>query len=75
MTTMHIAEAEAIRDFAGLLAHVRRGAEVAIEGESSTIAIVQAPLPPRRTIEECVALQPADSTAFIDESFAHDSRA
>jgi len=29
-------------------------------------------LPPHRTIEECIALLPADSTATIDEDFARD---
>jgi hypothetical protein len=30
------------------------------------------PAPPRRSIEECIALLPADSPATIDEDFAGD---
>jgi hypothetical protein len=64
MATIHISEAAAVvRDFAGLLAHVRLGAEVVIESGTP---------PPRRSIEECIALLPADSTATIGEDFVSD---
>jgi antitoxin (DNA-binding transcriptional repressor) of toxin-antitoxin stability system len=38
MSTIHITEAEAIRDPAAMFAHVRAGAEVIIEDENSTFA-------------------------------------
>jgi len=72
MATFHISEAEAMRDFGALLAHVRAGAEVVIENNLCPVAVLHSPAPPRRSIEECIALLPADSTATIDEDFAED---
>jgi antitoxin (DNA-binding transcriptional repressor) of toxin-antitoxin stability system len=72
MATFHISEAEATRDFADLLARVRAGAEVVIESDAYPIAVLHTPAPPRRSIEECIALLPADSPATIDEDFAGD---
>ena len=70
MATIRISEADAARDFAGLLARVRAGAEVVIESDAYPVAVLHAPAPARRSIEECIALLPADSTATIDEDFA-----
>jgi antitoxin (DNA-binding transcriptional repressor) of toxin-antitoxin stability system len=72
MATIHISEAEAARDFAGLMARVRAGAEVVIEDGPLTVAVLHAPTPPSRSIEECIALLPEDSPAIIDEDFARD---
>ena len=72
MATFHISEAEAARDFAGLMARVRAGAEVVIESDAYPVAVLHTPAPPRRSIEECIALLPEDSTATIDEDFARD---
>jgi antitoxin (DNA-binding transcriptional repressor) of toxin-antitoxin stability system len=72
---IHISEAEAARDFAGLMAHVRAGAEVVIESGQLPIAVIHAPLPPRRTISECIALLPEGSTAVMDADFAKDVEA
>ena len=72
MATIHISAAEAARDFTALLAHVRAGAEVIIEDGSLTVAVLHTPAPPRRSIEECIALLPEDSPATIDEDFARD---
>ncbi len=72
---IHISEAEAASDFAGLLARVRAGAEVVIESDKQPVAIIHAPVPPRRSISECIALLPAESTATIDSDFANDVRA
>lgn len=72
---IHVSEAEAARDFAGLLARVRAGAEVIIERGKLPIAVIHAPAPPRRTISECIALVPADSTAVMDADFAKDVEA
>jgi antitoxin (DNA-binding transcriptional repressor) of toxin-antitoxin stability system len=41
MATIHISEAEAARDFAGLMARVRAGAEVVIESDSRAVAILR----------------------------------
>lgn len=72
MATIHIPEAEAARNFAALMAHIRAGAEVVIQNGAFPVAVLHAPVPPRRTIEECVALLPEDSPATIDEDFARD---
>jgi antitoxin (DNA-binding transcriptional repressor) of toxin-antitoxin stability system len=75
MATFHISEAEAARNFAGLMDYVRAGTEVVIESDAYPVAVLHTPAPPRRSIEECIALLPADSPATIDEEFASDVRA
>jgi antitoxin (DNA-binding transcriptional repressor) of toxin-antitoxin stability system len=72
---IHISEAEAASDFAGLLARVRAGAEVVIENGEHPVAVLHAPVPPRRSISECIALLPEGSTATIDADFAKDVKA
>ena len=74
---VHISEAEAASDFASVLARVRAGAEVVIESKDGKLplAVVHAPVPPRRTISECIALLPEDSTAVMDADFARDVEA
>jgi len=75
MATIHISEADAVRDFAGLLAHVRLGVEIVIENGAYPPAVLRTAAPLRRSIEECIALLPADSPATIDEEFASDVEA
>jgi len=77
METIHISEAEAARDFAGLMAHVRAGAEVIIESGSVPVAVVRVSAPPRRSISESIALAEARSrelgyTPVMDAEFAAD---
>jgi len=71
---IHISAAAA-NDFAGLLARVRAGAEVVIESGKLPVAVIHAPAPPSRTISECIALLPEDSTAVMDADFAKDVEA
>ncbi len=40
---IHVSEADAAKDFAGLLARVRSGAEVIIENGKTPVAVVHAP--------------------------------
>lgn len=68
--TIRISEAEAASNFASLLARVRAGAEIVIERDKHPIAVLHAPIPSPRTISECIASLPEDSTATIDEDFA-----
>ena len=49
-----------------------RGAEVVIENDARPVAFLLAAEPVRRTISECIALLPEDSTAIIDPDFAKD---
>jgi antitoxin (DNA-binding transcriptional repressor) of toxin-antitoxin stability system len=72
---IRVSEAEAASDFAGLLARVRAGAQVVIESGQLPVAVIHAPVPPRRSISECIALLPEDSTATIDAEFARDVEA
>jgi antitoxin (DNA-binding transcriptional repressor) of toxin-antitoxin stability system len=72
MAPIHISETEAVRDFASLMARVRAGADIVIEDGNLPVAVLSAPVPPRRSIEECIALLPEDSPALIDEDFARD---
>ena len=74
---IHISEMEATSNFADVLARVRAGAEVVIESERGKlpVAVIHAPAPPRRTISECIALLPEDSTAVMDADFAKDVEA
>jgi antitoxin (DNA-binding transcriptional repressor) of toxin-antitoxin stability system len=41
MAVIHISEADAARDFPGLLARVRAGAEIVIESEARAVAVVR----------------------------------
>jgi antitoxin (DNA-binding transcriptional repressor) of toxin-antitoxin stability system len=75
MARVHISEAEAASDFAGLMAKVRAGAEVVIENAKVPVAVMRAPAPERRTLAECIAMLPEGSTATIDENFAGDIEA
>jgi hypothetical protein len=78
MATIHISEAEAAGDFAGLMARVHSGAEVVIESGAYPPTVLRTATPPRRSIgysEESVALLPADTTATIGEGFASDDAA
>jgi antitoxin (DNA-binding transcriptional repressor) of toxin-antitoxin stability system len=73
---IHISEADAATtNVATLLAHVRAGSEVIIENGTRPVAVVHATEPVRRTISECIALLPEDSTATIDPDFAKDVEA
>jgi len=70
---IHISEAEATSNFSALLARVRVGAEIVIESGKLPVAVIHSPVPPRRSISECIALLPEDSTATIDADFAKDA--
>jgi antitoxin (DNA-binding transcriptional repressor) of toxin-antitoxin stability system len=72
---IHISEAEAANDFAVLLSQVRAGAEIVIESGNLPVAVIHPPVPPHRSISECITLLPEDSTATIDADFARDVEA
>ena len=72
---IHISEAEAASDFALVMARVRAGAEIVIENGKRPVAVLHGAEPVRRTISECIALPPEDSTATIDPDFAKDVEA
>lgn len=74
---LHVSEAEAERDLAAILQHVRTGAEVVIERHAQPVAVIRAPGPVRRTISECIALAEAHEketgqVPVFDADFATD---
>jgi antitoxin (DNA-binding transcriptional repressor) of toxin-antitoxin stability system len=77
MATIHISEAEAIRDFAGLMARVRSGVEVVIENEARAVAILRPAGPaPGRLLSEALATANArGSSVVLDGSFGSDLEA
>jgi antitoxin (DNA-binding transcriptional repressor) of toxin-antitoxin stability system len=77
MATIHISEAEAIRDFAGLLARVRAGAEVVIESGIYPAAVLHtvAELPLRRLSESLRMAKELGSSVTLDGGFSRDLEA
>ena len=74
---IHITEAEAATKFAEVLARVRAGVEVVIEHDKLPVAVIHAPVPPRRTISECIALakvheKETGEVPVMDADFAAD---
>jgi antitoxin (DNA-binding transcriptional repressor) of toxin-antitoxin stability system len=79
METIHISEDEAARDFAGLMARVRAGAEVVIESGSAPVALDSPAALPRRSISESIALAEARTKergypVAMDKDFAADMK-
>lgn len=77
MATIHISEADAARDFPGLMAHVRAGTEIIIESDSHPAAILRAADPPHRSISESIALakkheEETGEAPVLDPDFAAD---
>ena len=78
METIHISEDEAARDFAGLMARVRAGAEVVIENANSPAVVLRAAEQPRgRLLSESIALAEAHARELgyepvMDAEFAAD---
>jgi antitoxin (DNA-binding transcriptional repressor) of toxin-antitoxin stability system len=57
MATFHISETEAVRDFPGLLARVRAGAEIVIESDASPAVVLRPAASPRgRLLSESMVL-------------------
>ena len=71
---IHMSEAEASRDFAGVLARVSEGSNIVIENGSRPVAIVSPPAPqPGRLLSESIELAKAHgSTVTLDGDFARD---
>jgi antitoxin (DNA-binding transcriptional repressor) of toxin-antitoxin stability system len=75
---IHISEEEAARDFAGLMNHVRAGAEVVIESEGGKlpVAVLRPAEPHVRLLSESLRLAKEHaSTATLDGDFARDLEA
>jgi antitoxin (DNA-binding transcriptional repressor) of toxin-antitoxin stability system len=75
MAVIRISEADAARDFAGLMAQVRLGSEVVIENEARAVAVVRPAVPadPGRLLSELIAAAELHgSSALLDGAFARD---
>ena len=77
MAVIHISEADAARDFAGLMARVRAGAEIVIDNAASAAVVLRvASEPPVRRLSESLRLaREHRSTATLDGDFARDVEA
>ena len=74
---IHISEAEAASNFAGVLARVREGAEVVIESGKLPVAVVRPAEPHVRLLSESIALAKAHAKELgyeptLDPDFAAD---
>jgi hypothetical protein len=73
---IHISEAEAANDFAGVLARLRAGAEIVIEGREPVVVLRAEPAR-GRAISDCIALAKAHEeetgkAPVLDPDFAAD---
>lgn len=75
MEPLRISEADLAKDIGAILQRVETGAEFIIERDAHPAAVIRPVEPVRRTISECIALLPGDSTATIDADFATDVQA
>jgi len=77
MATIHISEAEAASNFAGLMARVRSGVEVVIENDASPAVVLRVATekPLRRLSESLRLAREHGSTATLDGGFAADLEA
>ena len=76
MPVIHISEAEAARDFSGVLAQVRAGAEIVIESGDRPVAVIK-PAPMDASLSATIARLDASSEALgyvpvMDAEFAAD---
>jgi len=73
---IHISEAEAVSDFASLMASVRAGAEVVIEKDARPVAVVSPAEPGVRMLTESLRLaREHASTVTLDDGFGKDVEA
>jgi prevent-host-death family protein len=70
---IHISEAEATRDFAGVLARVRAGVEIVIGDDARPVAVVHPAEPHIRLLSESLRLAKEHaSTLTLDADFPSD---
>ena len=77
MATIHISEADAARDFAGLMARVRAGVDVVIDDTSPAVKLSIVAARPGRLLSESIALAEAHAKELgyepvMDAEFAAD---
>jgi antitoxin (DNA-binding transcriptional repressor) of toxin-antitoxin stability system len=73
MATVHMSEAEVVKDIAAVLAKVRQGVEVVIEQDHRAVAVIKPSKLGGRMISEVIAdLKARGSCAVMDDDFARD---
>jgi len=72
MSSLHLTEAELMRDLASALDRVQSGIEIVIERNARPLAVLRAAEPRRRKLSEIAASLSAQSTATLDGSYAAD---
>lgn len=77
MAIVHISDADAARDLAGIMARVSAGEEVIIDNGTVTVAMVPSAVPSRRTVADCIALakvheEQTGEAPVLDPDFAAD---
>ena len=75
MATVRISEADAVRNFAGLMARALAGEEIVIESGSGNIVLCKQSFSQHRTIKEILALLPDDDSMRMGSDFADDVEA
>lgn len=72
MSTLHLTEAELVRDLASVLDRLQSGLEIVIERDARPVAVLRAAEPRRRRLSEIAASLSAESTAALDPDYAAD---
>jgi antitoxin (DNA-binding transcriptional repressor) of toxin-antitoxin stability system len=72
MATIQLSDPTTASDLSTLLDRVRQGEEILFQDGDHAVAVLHAPLPLRRSIDESLALMPEHSSAVMDEDFAKD---
>jgi len=72
MPTVHMTEAEVVRDIASVLDKVRQGVEIVIERDHRAVALIKPSGAEGRMISEVIAeLKARGSDAVMDDDFAN----
>ncbi len=71
MAVIHITESELARDIGSFLDQVQAGAEIAVERNDSSVAVLHGQRKPR-LLSEMIASMDENSTARLDSEFAAD---
>jgi antitoxin (DNA-binding transcriptional repressor) of toxin-antitoxin stability system len=69
---VRISEGDLLQNLRSVMQRVQAGIEVVIERDAQPLAVIRSAEPVRRTISECIALMPLESSATIDPDFASD---
>lgn len=73
MATVHMSEAEVVKDIAAVLAKVRQGVEIVVEQDHRAVAVIKPPQRSGRPISEILReAKQRNSMVTLDEEFSKD---